>query len=569
MMHRSGVGAVALAVALMVSSAPGAGQLNDEATRQRQMESMRQEAVRADQAGAERARVQQQATANAARGANAPSSGGGTVSPGSSGGASGLGASGGYTDRGPGSVVARYTLVIARRETPAQMIARLTQGAAAGEAEAQYNLGRVFYTGFNAAPRDDVRARDYFRQAATAGYAPAQANYGYFLDRGIGGPADQAAAVGWLRKAADAGNSFGQALYGLHLSTNAQDQGRAALPYLTAAADAGELTAQAMLGFMYVVGQSSYHDDAKGARYLRLAADAGDAASTSMLAGLMLSGRAGTKVEGYALMKKAAEAGDQDARYNYGLMLLKGEGFARDPILAESIVRRAAVAGSAKAMSLLGDLYNDKVNGLEESVPDAVYWYGKAAAAGDADGIRMMAAVRQQNIATDRAPAHGTGAVATPPPTAAAPTAAASTAAPATATAPGFVACMSMQDLPTQNYFFAVTKAPQTAAAGMQTGFPRFLRSRPALRGLLSQRGGDPPGVNLNTTCEWYADRAAAEARTESVWEYLRPRGFSKVPMFFSDDFRLRGRGRTGNLLSAAAVDRGHQQERSARFPWP
>ncbi len=518
---------------LMLIAAPVAA--NDEQNRQRQMESMRQEAARADRAGAERALNQQQATADAARARSAPM-GGGTSAPGPSGGASGLGAAGGYTDRGRGSVVARYTLTIRTRETPTQMIARLTQGAATGDTQAQYNLGRIYYTGFNAAPRDDVRARDYFRQAAAAGHAPSQANYGYFLDRGIGGPANKAEGVGWMKRAADAGNSFGQALYGLQLAADRQGDGSAALPYLTPAADAGELPAQAMLGFLYVVGQSSYHDDAKGARYLRLASDGGDAVSTSMLAALVLSGRAGTKAEGFPLMKKAAEAGDVEAQFNYGLMLAKGEGFARNPLLAESFVRRAAVAGNVPAMRLLGDLYNEVSNGIAESETDAIYWFGRAAAAGDQAMVGVMAQLRAKGTRTDRPPAHGTGSVASPPPTAVVAGSGAATAPATAAVAQGFVACMSMQDVPTQHYFFAVTQAPQTAAADMQTTFPRFLRSRPALRSMLSQRGGDPATVNLNTTCEWYADRATAEARTQSVWEYLRPRGFEKVPMFFNEN---------------------------------
>lgn len=395
------------ALALLAGSAALADPQTDEANRQRQMASMQAEASRNDRANADRAFAQQQASASAARSANAGSAPGSYSS--SAAGSTSSGAPAGQAYTGPQSVVDSFTFIVRTEETRPQMLARMTREAATGDSGAQYNLGRIYYTGFDGIPRDDARARNYFRQAAAGGHPASQANLGYFLIEGIGGPADRSAGLRLLRAAADGGNSFGQAQYGLALATS---DARQAVRYLIPAADAGEVTAQAMLGTFYAIGEGVARDDARAIHYLQAASDQGEVGSTGQLAGMYLTGRGGTEAEGYQLLKQAAEGGDRTSQMNYGLLLVQGNGFPRNPPLGESFIRRAAVAGDAKAMMLMGDLYNDVSNGFEESETDTIYWWNRAAEAGHPEAIEVMQQVRAQGLRTDRPPAHGSGPVA-------------------------------------------------------------------------------------------------------------------------------------------------------------
>ena len=78
----------------------------------------------------------------------------------------------------------------------------LRQKAEAGDAEAQYNLGRTYYLG-NGVPKDLTEAVKWYSRAAEQGFAPAQVNLGNMYSRGEGAPKDDTKAVKWIRKAAD------------------------------------------------------------------------------------------------------------------------------------------------------------------------------------------------------------------------------------------------------------------------------------------------------------------------------------------------------------------------------
>lgn len=402
---RIGLG-FAMALALGVGAAVADPQ-TDEANRQRQMASMRQEAARADQASADRSLVQQQNAANASRqGANSGmAAGSGAAASGTPGWASG----GGSASTGPQSVVDSYTLTFWVQESTPQMLARLGEAARNGDAGAAYNLARIYYTGFEGVPRDDAAARRLFGQAARAGHAQSQANYGFFLRQGIGGDVDAAEARRWLKASSDAGNSFGQAQYAFSIWS---EQPEAAVPLLITAADAGEMTAQALLGSLYVMGYTVAQDDGRAVHYLAAAAAQNEPGSQGLLAGLYLTGRGGgSEAEGYRLLKLGAEGGDAESMRNYGLSLVQGKGYPKDAAAGAAIVRRAAVKGDAKSQMLLGDLYNEGL-GVPEREEDAIYWWNRAAEAGDPEAVQAMNEVRAGNYAIGRAPTEGVGEVA-------------------------------------------------------------------------------------------------------------------------------------------------------------
>jgi uncharacterized protein len=80
----------------------------------------------------------------------------------------------------------------------------LAQPAEAGDAQAQFELGRAYEDG-KGVPQDDARAVEWFRKSAEQGNAQAQNSLGvmYALGRGI--PRDREESVRWYKKAARQG----------------------------------------------------------------------------------------------------------------------------------------------------------------------------------------------------------------------------------------------------------------------------------------------------------------------------------------------------------------------------
>ncbi len=73
-------------------------------------------------------------------------------------------------------------------------------GAMAGDAEAQNNVGEIYSKGLGTAP-DYGMAFQWFKKAADQGYGRAKINLGYLYEQGLGVPRDQAMALNLYREA--------------------------------------------------------------------------------------------------------------------------------------------------------------------------------------------------------------------------------------------------------------------------------------------------------------------------------------------------------------------------------
>ena len=70
------------------------------------------------------------------------------------------------------------------------------KAAYAGDAEAQFSLGNMYYNG-EGVPENDAEAYKWFRKAAEQGYAKAQYNLGVMYDKGEGVPKNDVEAYKW------------------------------------------------------------------------------------------------------------------------------------------------------------------------------------------------------------------------------------------------------------------------------------------------------------------------------------------------------------------------------------
>lgn len=85
----------------------------------------------------------------------------------------------------------------------------LVQRAKSGDAEAQYDLGWVYYEG-EGVIQDYKEAVKWFRLAAEQGDAPAQCSLGYMYGNGDGVIQDYKEAAKWCRLAAEQGDASAQ-----------------------------------------------------------------------------------------------------------------------------------------------------------------------------------------------------------------------------------------------------------------------------------------------------------------------------------------------------------------------
>ena len=83
-----------------------------------------------------------------------------------------------------------------------------------GDADAQFNLGSMYYQG-EGVPKDYKQAYAWFTKAAEQGDAGAQFNLGFMYNKGEGVPKDYKQAIYWYTKAAEQGDDEAQFNLGL------------------------------------------------------------------------------------------------------------------------------------------------------------------------------------------------------------------------------------------------------------------------------------------------------------------------------------------------------------------
>lgn len=89
-------------------------------------------------------------------------------------------------------------------QTETVQISDLRSKAEQGDAEAQYNLGMLYYEG-HGVRQDYATARHWWERAASQGNAWAQHRLGVLYQKGRGVPQDDATAREWFEKAAAQG----------------------------------------------------------------------------------------------------------------------------------------------------------------------------------------------------------------------------------------------------------------------------------------------------------------------------------------------------------------------------
>lgn len=105
-----------------------------------------------------------------------------------------------------GSVLIALWALTAQAQS-ADRINQLVEDAGRGSNAARFTLGTLYKSG-DGVTRNYARANEYYRQAATEGYAPAQNNLGWSYREGLGVAKDGQQALYWFKKSALQGNAL-------------------------------------------------------------------------------------------------------------------------------------------------------------------------------------------------------------------------------------------------------------------------------------------------------------------------------------------------------------------------
>ena len=201
------------------------------------------------------------------------------------------------------------------KDAPSQteLFAKTVKAAEAGNAEAQFELGNMYFYGRNGTPINNPLALTWYQKAAEQGYAAAQFAMGQMYAIGFTVPKDMSEAVKWYQKAAEQGHMEAIQKLALYYEGGNVENYSEAAKWYQKAVEQGDMSAMYTVGRCYEKAQN----DAEAVRWYRKAAEQGIANAQWKLGHLYQYGSLGIsedKAEAIKWYRKAAEQGDEFAK---------------------------------------------------------------------------------------------------------------------------------------------------------------------------------------------------------------------------------------------------------------
>lgn len=293
--------------------------------------------------------------------------------------------------------------------------AHLKSLASSGDPQAQVALGQMLLNGIpEILPADPAKAFDLFLKSASQGNETAQLNAARMQIFGVGTPSQPVIGLLKASNLADLGSIEALLLiaetYTFGVPGKLDPDPEVAFTTSLAAADQGSVTGQILAGEMLMQGQGVERNIGKGIGLLKQAANAGSIEASYKL-GAYYESEEGDALHqdlatAYRYFSQAAEAGDAWASLKAASMLLEGRGIPSDaetakrkldalvdsgnafaaeilaahyedqsePIVAETYLERAALAGSLRAQVQIGKLRIQSHGGDGDVVTGLEYW---------------------------------------------------------------------------------------------------------------------------------------------------------------------------------------------------
>lgn len=254
---------------------------------------------------------------------------------------------------------------------PLAKLINLQREAAQGNADAQYSLGVIYFTG-DGVPKDTVKAIEWFTKAAVQGHTKANLYLGGIYGTGNGVLKDTVKAIEWYTKAAEQGDA--SAHYNLGLIYHAGDGVPRDIDKAT------DWYVKAMMQGQKQEQRFPY----PGTNLGRIDRDI-DVVPEDMV----------KTIERYT---KAAEQGDASAQYNLGRSYSNGNGVPKDIEKAIEWFTKAARQGYIDAQLVLGFSYYGG-NDVPKDYTKALKWFQAAAEQGDSVGQQFLGFMYQRGEA--------------------------------------------------------------------------------------------------------------------------------------------------------------------------
>ena len=229
-----------------------------------------------------------------------------------------------------------------------------------GDADAQFNLGRMYADG-EGVERDMNESIKWYRLAATNGHPEAQFNLGVIFTPGLGERRNIHEAISLYEQAF--ANGIAEAAHNLAViyddGIEVEKDSRKAIKWYTRAAENGLALSQHKLAVLFSNGTGVVKDNTAAFRLFLAAAEQGDSASQHNLA-VSYDRGIGVNTDSQKAMywyQNAADKGFQESQYWLGLKYAKGEGVKKNMINAFVWIRYASEQGHPDSQCLLSSFY--------------------------------------------------------------------------------------------------------------------------------------------------------------------------------------------------------------------
>ena len=240
----------------------------------------------------------------------------------------------------------------------------LTLAAEGGDAEAQYQLGRVYFDEDHPRYwRDPAKAVHYFELAAEQDHVGAMLELARLFRDGYGSFHDQERAVGYFRRAVDWGDPAAARNLGRHYLAGRGVPAEPSRAYelFRVAAEGGDVDGARLLGEAYQRGRGVERSPERAYRWLLVAAEDGDPAAQNDVGLIYLRGSGAEQdvEEGIRWLGRAAEQDFHVAIFNLGMLYYRGDYVPRDYSHSFQHLSRLASAGHVLGHFYLGSHYHE------------------------------------------------------------------------------------------------------------------------------------------------------------------------------------------------------------------
>ena len=272
-----------------------------------------------------------------------------------------------------------------------------------GDAQAQYNVGGMYYEG-KGVPQNYKQALYWYKKAAEQGHAKAQYNIGGIYNNGQGVPQDYKQALYWYKKAAEQGVVEAQYNIGVIYKNGQGVQNyKQALYWFKKSAEQGDAQAQSNIGVIYYKGQGVLQNYKQALYWYKKSAEQGYAGAQYNIGTMYAQGLGVPQnyEKAFYWYKRSAEQGVVEAQYNIGVMYDKGQGVPQNDKQAFYWYKKAAEQGDAQAQYFIGVMYAQG-QGVPKNFIQSYLWVNLAASNGDKSATNFKSLVLKTIMSSDQ-----------------------------------------------------------------------------------------------------------------------------------------------------------------------